>query len=415
MTIPFNNNRLLQLLFVVFISFSSVLAQDTNVVIDSIAVQKGEQIFKANCTACHVMGDKKLIGPGLLGVTDRRTKEWLKKWINSSSDFIASGDADAIAIYEEYNKVAMPSYYFEDTDYEAVYAYLQNPPLPKVIADAGDLLVSEDEGFNISTQLMFIALFLLLLVYVLTSLKNKLKDSLAQDTETITQTLVNQFNLFISNNRNIVFVAFACFIVVVKFGYDSLSSVGIYTKYQPEQPIAFSHKVHAGENGVDCNYCHSSARKSKHSGIPSANVCMNCHTYINEGTITGTTEISKIYEAVGFDPDSRTYISGYEQKPIKWVRIHNLPDLAYFNHSQHVVAGKVECKTCHGPIEEMDVVYQHAELTMGWCIECHRTTEVAMEGNEYYTELHEQLKEKYKGQKITVDKIGGIECGKCHY
>ena len=254
MTIPFNNNRLLQLLFIVFISFSSVLAQDTNVVIDSIAVQKGEQIFKANCTACHVMGDKKLIGPGLLGVTDRRTKEWLKKWINSSSDFIASGDADAIAIYEEYNKVAMPSYYFEDTDYEAVYAYLQNPPLPKVIADAGDLLVSEDEGLNISTQLMFIALFLLLLVYVLTSLKNKLKDSLAQDTETITQTLVNQFNLFISNNRNIVFVAFACFIVVVKFGYDSLSSVGIYTKYQPEQPIAFSHKVHAGENGVDCNY-----------------------------------------------------------------------------------------------------------------------------------------------------------------
>ena len=415
MMIPFINNRLPLIIVFVFIFFSTAFSQDAPVVVDSAAVLKGEQIFKANCTSCHVMGDKKLIGPGLLGVTDRRTKEWLKKWINSSSDFIASGDADAIAIYEEYNKVAMPSYYFEDADYEAVYAYLKNPPVKVEVLDTGDLLAAEDEGIKISTQLMFIGLFLLLLVYLLTSLKNKLKASLKQETETISETLFNQFNLFISNNRNVVFVVVASFIVVVKFSFDTLSGVGVYTKYQPEQPIAFSHKVHAGENGVDCNYCHTSARKSKHSGIPSANVCMNCHTYINEGTITGTTEISKIYEAVGFDPDSKTYIEGYEQQPIKWVRIHNLPDLSYFNHSQHVVAGKVECQTCHGPIEEMDVVYQHAELTMGWCIDCHRTTEVAMEGNEYYTELHAQLKEKYKGQKITVDKIGGIECGKCHY
>jgi mono/diheme cytochrome c family protein len=413
--IPFINNRLPLIIVFVFIFFSTAFSQDAPVVVDSAAVLKGEQIFKANCTSCHVMGDKKLIGPGLLGVTDRRTKEWLKKWINSSSDFIASGDADAIAIYEEYNKVAMPSYYFEDADYEAVYAYLKNPPVKVEVLDTGDLLAAEDEGIKTSTQLMFIGLFLLLLVYLLTSLKNKLKASLKQETETISETLFNQFNLFISNNRNVVFVVVASFIVVVKFSFDALSGVGVYTKYQPEQPIAFSHKVHAGENGVDCNYCHTSARKSKHSGIPSANVCMNCHTYINEGTITGTTEISKIYEAVGFDPDSKTYIEGYEQQPIKWVRIHNLPDLSYFNHSQHVVAGKVECQTCHGPIEEMDVVYQHAELTMGWCIDCHRTTEVAMEGNEYYTELHAQLKEKYKGQKITVDKIGGIECGKCHY
>jgi mono/diheme cytochrome c family protein len=415
MMIPFINNRLPLIIVFVFIFFSTAFSQDAPVVVDSAAVLKGEQIFKANCTSCHVMGDKKLIGPGLLGVTDRRTKEWLKKWINSSSDFIASGDADAIAIYEEYNKVAMPSYYFEDADYEAVYAYLKNPPVKVEVLDTGDLLAAEDEGIKTSTQLMFIGLFLLLLVYLLTSLKNKLKASLKQETETISETLFNQFNLFISNNRNVVFVVLASFIVVVKFSFDTLSAVGVYTKYQPEQPIAFSHKVHAGENGVDCNYCHTSARKSKHSGIPSANVCMNCHTYINEGTITGTTEISKIYEAVGFDPDSKTYIEGYEQQPIKWVRIHNLPDLSYFNHSQHVVAGKVECQTCHGPIEEMDVVYQHAELTMGWCIDCHRTTEVAMEGNEYYTELHAQLKEKYKGQKITVDKIGGIECGKCHY
>ena len=347
-------NRLLHILVLVFISFSTVFSQDAPAVIDSAAVLKGEQIFKANCTACHVMGDKKLIGPGLLGVTDRREKEWLKKWINSSSDFIASGDPDAIAIFEEYNKVAMTNFYFSDEDSEALYAYLENPPIEEVAVLAVNEIVAE-EGMKDSTKIMIFALILLLLVFILTSVKNSLKESLGQKTQTVPQTLFNQFNLFIGNNRNIVFIALASFIIVVKFSFDTLSGVGVYTKYQPEQPIAFSHKVHAGENGVDCNYCHSSARKSKHSGIPSANVCMNCHTYINEGAITGTTEISKIYEAVGFDPDSKTYIEGYEQKPIKWVRIHNLPDLSYFNHSQHVVAGKLNVKTCHGPIEEMDV------------------------------------------------------------
>ena len=392
-------------------SITSAFSQET---VDSLAVQKGEQIYKANCTSCHMMTDKALIGPGLKGVTDRRNKVWLKKWINSSSDFIASGDADAIALYEEYNKVAMPSYYFEDADLEALFAYLKNPPIVEEVVTA-DLVLSEEEGIKTSTIIKIIALFILLLVYLLISLKNKLKESIGQETETIPETLIGQFNSFISENRNVAFVSFAALIVVLKFSYDTMLGVGVYTQYMPEQPIAFSHKVHAGEKGVDCNYCHSSARKSKHSGIPSANVCMNCHTYINEGKITGTTEISKIYDAVGFDPDSKTYIEGYEQKPIKWVRIHNLPDLSYFNHSQHVVAGKVECQTCHGPVEEMEVLYQHASLTMGWCIDCHRETEVAMEGNEYYTELHDQLKEKYKGEKITVDKIGGIECAKCHY
>ena len=398
-------------LAILFTSFNVAFSQEA---VDSLAVQQGKEIFKTNCVSCHSIGKNALIGPGLDGVANKRKKEWLKKWINSSSDFIASGDPDAIAIYEEWNKVAMTSFYFEDEDFEALYAYLKNPPIQEDIVSA-DLTLAEDQGVRTSTKLMFIALFLLMLVYLLTSLKNKLKESLGQETETIPETLLSQFNLFVSENRNVVFASVACLIVVLKFSFDTMIGVGVYSQYQPEQPIAFSHKVHAGENGVDCNYCHSSARKSKHSGIPSANVCMNCHTYINEGKITGTTEIAKIYDAVGFDPNTRSYIEGYEQKPIKWVRIHNLPDLSYFNHSQHVVAGKIECQTCHGPIEEMDVVYQHAELTMGWCVDCHRTTEVAMEGNEYYTELHDQLKEKYKGEKITVDKIGGIECAKCHY
>jgi hypothetical protein len=141
---------------------------------------------------------------------------------------------------------------------------------------------------------------------------------------------------------------------------------------------------------------------------------MNCHTYINSGSISGTEEISKIYNAIGFDPESKTYIEGYEQKPIKWVRIHNLPDLAYFNHSQHVNVAGVECQTCHGPIEEMAVVEQYSPLTMGWCIECHRETKVDLD-NPYYHDLNENWVKKYHGEDMTAEKIGGLECGKCHY
>ena len=187
----FIDSKILLLIAILF-SFQNVgFSQEA---VDSLAVQKGEQIYKANCTSCHMMTDKVLIGPGLQGVTDRRNKEWLKKWINSSSDFIASGDADAIALYEEYNKVAMPSYYFEDADFEALFAYLKNPPIVEEVI-ATDLVVSEDEGIKTSTILMVIALFLLMLVYLLSSLKNKLKESIGQDTETIPETLLNQFNL----------------------------------------------------------------------------------------------------------------------------------------------------------------------------------------------------------------------------
>ena len=380
----------------------------------SFSQPDGAQIFKTNCTACHNIGGGRLVGPDLQGITKKRTKEWLKKWINSSSELIASGDADAIAIFEEYNKVAMTNFYFSDEDSEALIAYLENPPIEevKVTAVTG---VNQDDGMQSSTKIMILALILLTLVFLLTSIKNSLKESLGQETETVSETLIFQTKVFLENNINKLFVGLFVIIIVLKFVFDTLMGIGVTTNYQPEQPIAFSHKLHAGDNSIDCNYCHSSARSSKHSAIPSANVCMNCHANITSGETTGTAEIQKIYDAIGYDPDTRTYIEGYEQRPIEWVRIHNLPDLAYFNHSQHVTVGKLECKECHGAIEEMDVVKQSSELTMGWCIECHRETEVKMEGNDYYTRMHEKMKEKYAGEKITVEKIGGLECGKCHY
>ena len=381
--------------------------------INLFAQVDGEQLFKQNCTACHSLGTSRLIGPGLEGVTEKYEKEWLFKWIRNSQALIQSGDERAIAIYEEYDKVAMTAFDFSDEELTSLLDYIANPPVKEeVLANTGS---DENQGMSSSFQLILLFIVLLVVVFMLTSLKNSLKETLGQETESIPETLVNQYRLFTSNNLNILFVSLIGVVVVLRITFDALMGIGVTTNYQPAQPIEFSHKVHAGMNGIDCNYCHSSARSSKHSGIPSANVCMNCHTYISEGTLTGTKEIAKIYDAVGFDSNTRTYIEDYEEKPIEWIRIHNLPDHVYFNHSQHVTVGGIECQECHGPIEEMDVVYQHADLTMGWCVDCHRTAEVKMEDNLYYSKLHEELKEKYKGEKITVDKMGGLECAKCHY
>jgi hypothetical protein len=227
------------------------------------------------------------------------------------------------------------------------------------------------------------------------------------------------FLAYFSKNKAVTAV-----VIVLLFGYgaviswDWVNSIGVYQGYQPTQPIWFSHKIHAGQNGINCVYCHNSAEKGKAAGIPSVNICMNCHMGVQEGKVTGTEEIAKIYDAIGWDADKLQYIDGYEQKPIEWVRIHNLQDFVYFNHSQHVVVGKQECQTCHGPVEEMDEVYQHSDLTMGWCINCHRETEVDMEGNGYYEEVHAELVEKYKDQGLetfSVEQNGGLECVKCHY
>ena len=208
------------------------------------------------------------------------------------------------------------------------------------------------------------------------------------------------------------------------FVYGYLMQVGIDQGYMPVQPIHYSHKIHSGANQIECKYCHSSARVSKHSGIPSLNVCMNCHKNIaeyngEEDTENGytkefyTKEIKKLYDAVGWDEENQSYTGN--TKPVKWVRIHNLPDFVYFNHAQHVQVGGVECQTCHGPVEEMEIMYQYSSLTMGWCINCHRESNVKVQDNEYYAKIHNELSKKYGVEKLTVAQMGGLECGKCHY
>ena len=380
------------------------------------SVELGQELYSSNCSSCHYLGpeSKKLIGPGLGAHTlEEHSTEWLYSWIRNSAELIASGDEAAIAVYEEYNKSAMPAFpYFTDEDLTNLLAYIEEGPA-EVVAEVSEESVDGEAPAGSNTEFVLIAVFvvLLLFAFVLARIKNVLKEIKGQETRTLFESA-----LIWLKQTPIVIASFCIFVLLYALGgaWDGLLTVGGQQGYQPEQPIAFSHKIHAGENGVDCNYCHSGARHSKSAGVPSANVCMNCHTYINGETESAKEEISKIYDAIGYDPETRSYIEGYEQKPIEWIRIHNLPDLAYFNHSQHVNVAGVDCQTCHGPIEEMEVVEQYSTLTMGWCIDCHREHKVDTT-NAYYHDLNESWVDKYHGEDISAEKIGGLECGKCHY
>ena len=396
--------KLLTLLFITTIHLS--FAQD---------VELGESLFSSNCASCHYLGpeSKKLVGPGLNDhIFEEYTTEWLYSWIKNSSELIKSGDEQAISVFEQYNKSVMTAFpYFTNDDIDNILAYIKAGPVEvEEVAEESSEEVSS--ASNPSTILILLLVFLVLFLFVLARVKNVLKELKGDPTATLFESAIVWLK---ATPIVIALVVFYFVLSALGAAWDGLLTVGVHQGYQPEQPIAFSHKLHAGENGVDCNYCHSGARHSKSAGVPSANVCMNCHTYINEGrSEQGTQEISKIYAAIGFDPETRSYIEGYEQQPIEWIRIHNLPDLAYFNHSQHVNVAGVECQECHGPIQEMEVVEQYSPLTMGWCIDCHRETKVDTTNN-YYHDLNDNWIEKYHGEDITAEKIGGLECGKCHY
>ena len=394
--------------------------------VDTVA---GENLFNANCAACHKLY-KKATGPALFQVGDKYDRDWLYSWIKNSQDMVKSGDAKANAIYNEYNGAVMTSFpQLSNADIDNIIAYTYTPKkAPAVAAITTATTAANSGGVSNDIILAVLALVFLLLVVMLL-LVNKTLRRIAEANGVVYEEKPARtpvWKLFIENQFLVLVTAILFLLASGYFAYGYLMQVGVDQGYEPVQPIHYSHRIHAGDNQIDCNYCHSSARHSKHSGIPSANVCMNCHMYVDGTEIKDdagnlkydgerSPEISKIYAAIGWDAEERQYIEDYEQQPIKWVRIHNLPDLAYFNHSQHVNAGQLECQECHGPVETMEEMYQYSELTMGWCINCHRETEVQFEKNGYYQDFHEELTEKYHGEKITAEKIGGLECGKCHY
>jgi cytochrome c2 len=402
-----------------------------------LQAQDGAKLFKQNCAVCHSSHtDQKLTGPGLKGVFDRVPKgDWINKWIINSEKMIKSGDAYANKIYSENGKAAMTVFegQLDEKAVASIIEFIKAPPVVVAPVAGGKTAASGEEAeapkgsieplYLILGFIIILAILLGALRSVRTSLQNS-SNRIEGKEEIAEQTFWQEVKGWMGGHRRLVGV----FVIVLAFAgmkscWDACYNIGVYYDYRtqkgykPEQPIKFSHKLHAGDNEIACQYCHSSVEKSRHAGIPSVNICMNCHKGIQTGPQYGDKEISKIYAAAGFDPKMGTYDDS-KQNPLKWIKVHNLPDHVYFNHSQHVVVGKIECATCHGNVKEMTVAEQKAPLTMKWCIECHRKTEVVMEGNAYYDRLHKALKEKYAGQydvKFTVEKIGGLECGKCHY
>ncbi len=458
-----------------FLSFSCTVSADIH---EGGDVEKGKQLFNANCASCHKITDEVLAAPGLKGI-DQRWKgkdALLIKWIQNPQAAAATGDPYVKGLVEKYVGTFgwMANQAVNEEEIKHILSYVKagdgggGPVTPE--ADTcltyEEMKAEASKGEENDGLIWIIIIGVILAIIgvsaanISRSLKNAMLESEGRDAEEATG-YWSSAKAWMWKNK--VFVSIAglfvfCWAVVAL--YSSLNRIGVYEAYKPEQPIWFSHSSHVCKYEIDCQYCHSSAADSKHAGIPSVNVCMNCHKGVKQGPVTGEKEIAKIYEAIGFDPKSGTYKENYEQKPIEWVKVHNLPDHVYFNHSQHVTVGGIDCKQCHGPVQTFSVGRQATieeinaqedvpglikltkpTLTMGWCIECHNKAEVDLASSGYYEEMHNRFKTTELGQRflreyldenlaksegtggavdslkavLTVKQLGGWECGKCHY
>nr|WP_067058618.1 cytochrome c3 family protein [Mucilaginibacter sp. L294] len=386
---------------------------------------KGEAIFKAKCTACHKI-DTRMTGPALgPKLTEETDDAYLTKWIQNNQALIAAKNPKAVKIFNEFNQAGMTVFAeLSDADVGNVITYIR-ADWKKIQEDKAKAPVSatpEDKGpsslviWGLLGVIVIAFVVILVLNKVIATLErlllNKQGILLEEDAEEekVKTDRAATFKKLLKNKKLVFFVILCGTIAMGSFSWVTMWNTNVHQGYQPVQPIKYSHELHAGAMKIECQYCHTGAFKSKNASIPSLNVCMNCHKSVK----TESPEIHKIYDALGYDPNTAKYDST-KAKPIQWVRIHNLPDLAYFNHSQHVKVGAIKCQTCHGPVETMKEVYQYSPLTMKWCIQCHKRTEVNGKGNAYYDSIlaaHDKIK---KGEKVTAAVLGGIECAKCHY
>lgn len=352
----------------------------------------------ATCTACHTIGKGKLIGPDLKGVNDRHNEAWLLSFIRSSQTMIKNGDPVAVKLFEENNKIPMPDNILTDDQIKGILTYIRNYDEAAVAATEGGKPgeVSKPSGEGESSLKMHKriygpgntqATFIIFLVLFLVSLIDLAFTKLIR-----------------AKFVHIIIILVSVF-VVGEIVYVEAKELGRQQGYSPDQPVWFSHKVHAAQNQINCLYCHSTAMEGKSAGIPGTAVCMNCHNVVKKGKITGETEIAKVIE------------SWNTIKPIQWVRVHNLPDHVWFSHAQHVNTGKRQCQECHGKVEEMDKIMQVENLGMGWCVNCHRNTKVRFTENPFYREFAKYDEEMKSGSRtsVTVDDIGGNNCQLCHY
>jgi hypothetical protein len=417
----------------------------------SSANAQGEQLFKQNCASCHAI-DKVITGPALGGVLNRgpwaSDKNKLYEWVHNPSGFMSKDDYTK-GLKATYGVMMTPFPQLSTKEIDAIMDYVMNPPVPGKPTNNDGSGGQETSGNN---AIIFgvISLILAVVALILMQVNSNLKK-LSDDREGIMRPEAVPFY------RNKIYIALLALVLFVVGGYyvaKGAINLGRQKGYSPTQPIYFSHKVHAGINQINCLYCHNGAWESKHAGIPTMNVCMNCHKVVSEYTggpgkyqikdengkeINGTAEIQKLYQLAGFTPGPNVQWDPSRAKSPEWIKIHNLPDHVYFNHAQHVRVGNVQCQTCHGNIQQMDKVSQQAELSMGWCINCHRESKVNFNysdstGNRFYSiyekfhndvkadtiwtdNTHRSWKEirRAKMDSVTVEDIGGTECQKCHY
>lgn len=419
------NRSFLCFLFIIFLSSS-----------EKSFGQDGEALFKANCASCHKPLEN-FTGPALKGARDREpTKDWAYKWVNNVNSMIDS-DPYAKGLAAKFGGVRMTQFNLKQEEIKAILDWADAYKVPeKPVDNTGGASGDSSLIFGILTMVLALVAFILLQV---NSNLRKLSDEKLG-------IIRSEPIPFYRNKTYLMIVILVLFAAGGYYTINGAIGLGRQKNYQPEQPIYYSHQVHAGTNQISCLYCHGSAQDSKMAGVPSVNVCMNCHKAINkyagpdelkreDGTpVNGTAEIQKLYDYAGWDPAANGGKGGYKAdnngdgipdgaKPIQWIKIHNLPDHVYFNHSQHIKVGKQQCQTCHGPIQEMPEVYQFSELSMGWCINCHRESKVDFfnkadsTGNKFYSiyeKFHADIK-NHKLDSVTVEKIGGTECQKCHY
>ena len=391
--------------------------------------QDGKALFQSDCASCH-NPIKQVTGPALKGITSRvPDQKLLHSWIRNNAAVLSSGNKYFTDLFVQYNKTPMNTFpQLTDAEIDAILKYIETYPDPAT-AKNGSPNNAPSAGEESDSTLLYGILTLILAVIMLVLLQvNSNLKKLSDDKSGVPSHEPIPFY------RNKVYITLLVLVLFVVGGYyvvQGAIGLGRQKDYQPEQPIFYSHKVHAGTNQISCLYCHGGAWDSKMAGVPSLNVCMNCHAAINDykgealhreddKEVDGTAEIQKLYSYTGYDPKAGKYTEPGKQ--IEWVKIHNLPDHVYFNHSQHIRAGKVQCQTCHGSITQMNEVKQFSELSMGWCINCHRTTKVnfpdsAGNGNKFYS-IYEKFNHNLatgKMDSVTVENIGGTECQKCHY
>lgn len=397
---------------------------------DAIA---GKLLFKDKCASCHNLATNST-GPALTPKMNELEEAFLIAWIKNNVALIASGNKQAIEA-SKFSPTEMKTFpTLSDQQIKDIIAYAKVGEPKKEVA-AGAAVV--DEGASALSIVGVIAIIILsIVVLVVLGRAVKMLERLILKKQGIEIVEEESVSLAVGvgrlfKNKKFVFFSILCLVAVLgSFGWMGMWETGVHTGYQPTQPIKFSHELHAGINQIECQYCHTGPFKSKNATIPSLNVCMNCHKAVQavkeDGSISP--EIQKIYTALGYDPATQTY-DKTKEKPIEWVRVHNLPDFAYFNHSQHVVVGEAAirkekglkptdpvCFACHGPVNTMEEIYQFSPLTMKWCVNCHRSADISDKKDDaFYANViaaHEKIK---KGEKITPALLGGLECGKCHY